>query len=634
MSKPGGKERRMKRLLAALLAAVMLAGCAGAEDYHYDGPAYDPDRLVIGNPTRLTGNFTTLMWGNNTSDIDISGLVNGYNLIRRDEAYNVYLPDETVVDQMLVIDGENRTYLITINDRMTYSDGTPITSADYVFSILLCTSPAVAALGGNTDFYPGILGAEDYRNGNVPYMAGLRMLSEYTFSVTVRGEYLPFFYEAGMLRCYPMPIHIIAPGCKVEDNGSGAEITGDFSAEMLQDTLLDPEHGYVSHPAAVSGAYRLISYDPDTGIAEFEINDAYLGNHAGCKPSIRYLTVKPADNETMISLLEDGEFGLLNKCTQADTIEQGVSLRQEGNIDMTAYPRTGMTFISFNCEREAVSSAAVRQAIACCLDKDEVIRRYTGNRGIRVDGYYGIGQWMYRILAGTMSPPEEDEAFAEWLETRSLDDLPRQELDPERAAQRLETDGWVLNGENGIRQREENGQVISLDLTLAYPEGNQIGEILADTFLPYLQEAGIRVTLEPMPWEQLLRQYYRQEERNCDMMFLGSDFREVFDPEPTFDPADAGTGLHNYSGIRDEKLYKKARDLSMTDPGNAAEYEKKWIAFQQQYGESVPAIPVYSNVYYDFYTRYLQNYRISDEVTWSDAIIGAYMSDPVVPEEE
>ena len=41
----------------------------------------------------------------------------------------------------------------------------------------------------------------------------------------------------------------------------------------------------------------------------------------------------------------------------------------------------------------------------------------------------------------------------------------------------------------------------------------------------------------------------------------------------------------------------------------------------------MPAIPIYSNVYFDFYPRVLHGYDIASNITWSQAIIGAYMSD-------
>ena len=42
------------------------------------------------------------------------------------------------------------------------------------------------------------------------------------------------------------------------------------------------------------------------------------------------------------------------------------------------------------------------------MDRDAVVSDYTGNFGIRVDGYYGVGQWMYLILNGSVQYPVEE----------------------------------------------------------------------------------------------------------------------------------------------------------------------------------------------------------------------------------
>ena len=41
----------------------------------------------------------------------------------------------------------------------------------------------------------------------------------------------------------------------------------------------------------------------------------------------------------------------------------------------------------------------------------------------------------------------------------------------------------------------------------------------------------------------------------------------------------------------------------------------------------LPMLPLYSNVYFDFYPRVLQDYDISSNVAWSKAIVGAYLGD-------
>ena len=46
----------------------------------------------------------------------------------------------------------------------------------------------------------------------------------------------------------------------------------------------------------------------------------------------------------------------------------------------------------------------------------------------------------------------------------------------------------------------------------------------------------------------------------------------------------------------------------------------------------LPCIPIYSNIYFDFWNPYLQNYHITAHVTWTQAILESYFGEP--PEEE
>lgn len=660
----------MKRAAAWLMALILLLGLgmaqgedfeadegteeAAEEGYLYSGPEYDPKRLVVGNPTPLSGNFTTQMWGGNTSDLDVMALVNGYNLIYWDQAKGTFAPDPTVVTSMSVIEKDdsgssdlvegdesgNRTYVMTLNEAMKYSDGTPITAADYAFSILLSTAPAVKSLGGDTENYRAIFGVEEYRDGTRTEIAGVRILNEHTLSLTVKKENLPFFYELGYLRCYPMPAHSIAPGCSIVDDGQGAYIDGIFNSALLEKTLLDPSYGYVSHPFVISGPYKLTSYDAESHTAEFEINPAYLGNYEGQKPSIRFLTLKTADNGTMIQELEEGSYGLLNKVMKAGTIESGVALVQGRNYAMTSYARSGMSMISLSCELGAMGDETVRQAIALCLDKEATVQRYCGSYGLRADGYYGAGQWMVQMLTGALTPPEDGNAGA-WSALK-MDGIRKYDLNVAEAVRLLEADGWTLNedGEafdpewDDFRCRETDGKLEKLDFTLVLPVGNEMEGILQETFLPHLMEAGIRVTELAVNWDSLLREYYRLDRRSSHMLYLGTNFSEVFDPRAQFNPEDAKKGHRNYNGISDDELYRLASELAATAPGDLLGYETRWLDFQKHYQEIVPAIPVYTNMYFDFHTRWLQNYHVTEHRTWTEAILYAYMSDPTVPEED
>ena len=84
---------------------------------------------------------------------------------------------------------------------------------------------------------------------------------------------------------------------------------------------------------------------------------------------------------------------------------------------------------------------------------------------------------------------------------------------------------------------------------------------------------------------------------------------------------------YNTTNLEDEELYEIALDMRRTEPGDTLDYCKKWVAFQERFAEVLPTIPLYSNVYFDFYPRTLHDYEISSNLTWGQAIVKAYLSD-------
>ena len=658
----------MKRILS-LLTALILALCALA-GFAEDGGLFvgedpfltnenaegaetapvDLEHLVVGNTTPMRGQFFTEMWGNSTSDIDVRTLLHGYNLVMWDAAAGVFLPDPSVVagiDYMMDEAG-NKSYLIALYDDLYWSDGTPITAWDYAFSFLLSIAPEIEGAGGTPLRREHLLGCEAYLNGEQKYLSGVQVISDSMLMITLDGRFLPFFYELGLILCNPYPISVIAPGVKVCDDGQGVYLANIdetipeplFTAELLKKTVLDEQSGYMSHPSLVSGPYVLTSWDGVT--AEFEINPWFKGDANGKMPLIPHLTYTLADNDSMMEQLSAGEFGLLNKVLRADDVLAGWNMMLQQNISMSSYPRTGLSYISFSCEKPTVSSQKVRQAIAWCMDRDQVTAQYTGNNGFRVDGYYGMGQWMYRLVAGLQEPPVQmpengsdpaavsayEKALAEW-EDLNLEGLTPYAVDLDRARELLEEDGWILN-EEGIREKKIGGDTVTLSLSLIYPLGNNVGQWLEAYLVPNLEQVGIRLSLEAVPMNELLSRYYKQEGRSEDMIYLASNFDIVFDPSVNFLTDAQGNKNWAYTNASDEELYALAQSMIHTEPGDILEYCKNWIRFQERFNQTLPMLPVYANVYFDFYTGLLRDYDIEASVGWGQAILGAYLS----PEEE
>ena len=295
------------------------------------------------------------------------------------------------------------------------------------------------------------------------------------------------------------------------------------------------------------------------------------------------------------------------------------------------------------------TSQAVRQALAYCMDKEGLVRAYVGNNGILVDGWYGLGQWMVQVLSGTMEyplidPGEEasetlraqyDAEIAEW-ETLNMDNIRSYTLDVDQAKALLTADGWTLNqdgqsyleGMDDVRYKELNGQLVALSMTLAYPEGNTIAEAMETFLLPGAKEAGIQLTLMPIDMSALLDQLYRREERTVDLIYLATNFEVLYDAAVHFSLDEGGKPIWSFTGLQDETLYEIADHMRYTEPTDYLTYIKHWLAFQERFAELLPAIPIYSNVYFDFYTNTLRNYNISSNVSWAQAIVPAWLGEP------
>ena len=627
----------MRKMLTWLLVLMMIVSAAFAV-----GEEEIPNELVVVNPTHLNGNFFSSMWGNVTSDHDVQRLIHGYNLVMWDHVYSIYKEDDSVVSGVLETEDSegNHVYLLTLYDDLFYSDGTQITAWDYAFSLLFEIAPEVVEIGGTPLRMEYLKGYREYISGESKALAGVSVMNDQNLQITIDHEFLPFFYEMGLMYCYPVPIHVVAPHCKVYDDGEGVYIADEnnsnnksaFNSELLKKTVLDPKTGYLSHPKVVSGPYQLTSFDGTT--ATFEINPFFKGTSNGSKPSIQKLTYTVGDNDTMVEDLIAGKVGLLNKVVYLDTIQKGMT----SGAQMESYPRTGLSYISFLGESIPVQSQKVRQAMAYCMEKDQIVSGYSGNFAVRVDGYYGIGQWMYGLITGTIPPPveTEDEKELEPWEALNLDGLSTyetgsQESDVQEAVRLLEEDGWIIRDGEDVRSKDIDGIHYELNLRMLYPRGNHVMDLMQTYFVDPLAEAGIKLELVPMDNEELLRTYYHQRDRSgYDMIYLGTNFHPVFDPSVSFMTSSIIANWPNWnnSESQNQELYETTVKLRETHPGDVLEYCQNWIKFQEAFSEVLPIIPIYSNVYFDFFTENLQNYHADANVTWAEAIIEAYIGAP------
>ena len=645
----------MKKIISLLLVLVMAlsiftfaeeddeVGLEIAPGGAYRGEDSEPTHLTVCNSTKVNGAFFSRQFGNNTSDIDVRAMLHGYNPIVWDTQLTFIL-DPQVVDHMDKEPDKNgdMVYTFYLCDDLTWNDGTPMDARDWVFAAVMENSPEFGEISGDIDVWPHLVGHEEFADGSVSYLSGIRLLGKYTYSVTVKKEYLPYFYELSYLYIMPAPISVIAPGCEVADDGQGAyirnidtEAAPIYSAKLLRKTILNSENGYLSYPKLTCGPYSLVDYDPKSGTVDFTINEYYKGNYEGQKPTIDDITLIPALPQDMAEWLETGKVDLINKAVDASTINDCIELTS-GAFDYENYPRLGYGFIGASCEKGPMQYQAVRQAILYAFDTDDFDTKLLETYGLPVYGYYGIGQWMTMAAMGILRPKNlTEEEKAAW-DACTLDNLNHYDYNPEKSVQLLEEDGWIYNNVGGefdpefntLRYKLVDGKYEPLKLTFAVCKDNIAAHDVCDRLVKELTPMGFEITVHETEFTDLLIDYLREEgERKYDIEFLAHNFVSIYDPwvELSADPVAPGT--QNATGIYDEELIQRAWTMRKTEPGDLLTYLQRWIHFQERFNEILPSLPLYTDIYYDFHISALRNYMPDAQANWPRAILYAYLTD-------
>lgn len=618
----------MKKIV--LMGLILLMAFSGAT-----APAEEEKVLTVGTTTKVSGQFFTSLFGNNTSDIDVRAMIHGYQPTYWDNQVN-FAMDKAAVESIRINQQSKFTrYTVTLQPDLLYSDGkTHVTAKDYVFSMLLMTSPQMAEIGANAGRYAYVYGYDDWHAGKAEALSGLHLDGELVFSVDVKKEFLPYFYEMSYLHFLPYPIGVIAPGCRVTETEKGAAIVNEeageplFTAELLQKTVLDSETGYMAHPALTTGPYVLTAYDAEKGEVQFKKNPYYKGNHAGTKPGIENISLVPVYRDTMAEDLKAGRVDVINKLSNGGIID---GLLADG-VRHAAYPRLGYAYIAFKMDKGSPFAAAnARRALAFALDKEKFTSDFTHGYGETVYGYYGIGQWEVLAAKGLIMPSQMGIAAMGWG-LRPLKALDLYPYNIAKAVQMLEKDGWRLNaegrhfkeGKDTLRYRKGENGLEAFSVTFAMSRNNDASEMMREQLKQAAQALSIDIKVAEVPFTELLADHYRPtEQKKYDLSLLATNFLASFDPCTSFHTDASYLGSVNTSGYQDRQLQYYALDMHKTRPMDLMGYLKKWQTFQARYADRLPTLPLYSNDYYDFFTPALQNYHPESHENWPSAILEA-----------
>ncbi|HJB60881.1 MAG TPA: ABC transporter substrate-binding protein [Candidatus Ruminococcus gallistercoris] len=582
-------------------------------------PTEPTGQMVIGSITQVINEFYDTGFSTSETNYNMYDLIHGgYDTVVFSKE-GEFQYNDTVVASHEETENEDgtKTYTVTINDGLVWSDGTPITAKDYVFAVLLENSDEMAGVDG----YPcnsgyTYVGYDEWLDGSADAFAGVHLVDDMTFSLTVKAEELPYHYDITYALVRPRPLHVIAPECDVEDTENGATITGDFTTELLQETINNVETGYRYNPKVTCGPYLFDNFDEASQQATLKANPEFVGDYRGVKPSIETLVIKTVSSDTMMNELESGSVDLLYGCSGGDTINAGLDLVEEGKAADATYMRNGYGKIQFDCSVFPTDSQNVRQAIAYCLDRNEFARQYTGGYGSVVHSFYGLAQWEYQDSV-------------EWIN----ENLNTYEMNVDAAKELLEADGWNLNADGtpysgtGTRYKDVDGELKPLVITWCNSEGNPVSELLATMLPETMAEAGMELQATTTDFATLQNGILHAGDTMYNMYNLATGFATANSPWYYFSSDEAWMGNYNTNWIADEELNDAVMPLKSIPYEDSEAWLEAWQNFIKVWNEKLPDVPLYSDEYYDFYSTRVQGWENTATWGWQNAVLDAWVSE-------
>lgn len=617
--------KRTWKVLALLLCLVMVLGTAVAckdpdDPNNPDNPGDEikvGGSVIIGSTTELSGSdFRTSAWGNNSADKDIRDLTNGYDCVQQNKSGEYVWDTKVVVKNYDIIENEDgtKTFKITINEGLKYSDGTAITAKDYVGYALAMASPV--CLDAEVDAQSGsaYVGFADYAKATSPTpFKGIRLYDEYTFSYTLEAYNFPYYYEATYAAFLPRSLSLwLGDDVEIKDDGEGAYLSANWyeketdaatGTEVYKKAAQIKKARYATTDGACSGPYKFVNWDASSKTCTLTINEYYQGNFEGQKPHIKDVTYIKVVSETQLDLFKSGGVDILSTLSEGEEINAALQAVNESNgkYKYTNYLRAGYGKIQLVGDYGPTQFVKVRYALSYLLDKNTFASTFTGGYGSLVKGPYGLSSWMYQET--------KDE-----LEEK----LNGYDFSVDQAMKELEEDGWVYNADgtaytSGVRYKKLTAEEAAVNGNAEYQcgktnyktvkvgddyymplainwcssEDNPVSELLVTMLqkAKTTEQAGMFINQDVVDFTTLLDALYRRGEHSTaeySMFNLATGFTPVYDYAGYWMPKYSKSNIQ-YAGVTpcEGATYTEADASKYSDDENAL-IDKTWRMYMSQ----------------------------------------------------
>lgn len=435
---------------------------------------------ILGSSTELSGAFRKSAWGKSnpgSADLDIEELTSGHSTVQTgiDGSYMWNMTALAEEPTSVKNDDGSLTYTIKVKDDLVFSDGSAITAKNYVAYVLANSTEVAVAAGGTGVAGLNYLGYDEFKaytgEGDKVYFEGIKLIDDYTFSVTLLPEYANYYYSMAYAAFTPTPmaLYLGENDIVVADNGACGLADGFYAKAqkdgvdtfVMADVMLANLKWNSDLP--YSGPYVVSNYDESALIATLTRNENYPGDDARGTASIDTITYVKIVSETQTDQFKSGQIDVLAGITGGEDTDAALALVKESpdKYAETHYDRAGYGFIGLRCDLGPISDTAVRQAMMYTINRPEFAQNFTGGYGSVVHGPYYTGYSAYKAV--------EDEIL-----------LNQYAYSSDSAVAVLEEGGWIYNekgeefvaGTDAVRYKKlESYELSPQNITYATVDG-------------------------------------------------------------------------------------------------------------------------------------------------------------------
>lgn len=291
---------------------------------------------------------------------------------------------------------DSKNFIVHIDDAATWSDGTPVTADDVVYTALRLASPVIGNTAMMYYVFEGV-GDDGFVEEGAESIDGIQKVDDKTVQFTTKEEMPITTFENSYARyLLTLPKHVIEQ----------------YSEEELSTA------DWFNHPDVVSGPFIVTDFDVDHYIS-YEANKDYWKG----APKIDKLNIKIVDGSQLYAGLQSGEIDITQQTMSDIPQEDYESVEALDNVEVVY--GSPVTNQSVFIQTKNVPDVKVRQAMLYAIDRQQILEELLNGHGEIVDGFLSSASPFYD------------------------DSLTPISYDPEKAKALLEEAGW--DGSQTIR---------------------------------------------------------------------------------------------------------------------------------------------------------------------------------------